>query len=148
MNDMMNKFANKDLGLFIIRLSVAAVFIFAGVSKFMAVEQVAGFFGSIGLSPMFVYLVASVEVLGGVAMLLGLFVRYAGILLAIVMVSAIYLVKAQMGFAAAELDIVLLASSLGIAMLGAGGWSLDSKLMGKDCDGCGSCNGGVCSRHE
>lgn len=145
---MMSWISNKNLGLFIIRLSLAVVFIYAGFGKLMAVDQVAGFFGSIGLSPMFVYLVAGVEILAGVAMLLGIFVQYAGILLAIIMIAAIYLVKSKMGFAAAQLDLVLLASALGVAMTGAGGWSLESKMMGKKCDGCVSCSGGVCTNHE
>ncbi len=146
---MMKWCVNKDLGLLIIRLSLAMVFIYAGVNKLMTIEQTVGFFGSIGVPALLAYMVIAVEILAGVAMLLGVFVRYAGILLALVMVGAIYLVKAKMGFAAAQIDLVLLASALGIAMIGAGKWSLESKLMGKNCDGCETvCANGVCSSHE
>lgn len=152
--------ANKDLGLFLIRVALAAIFITAGWSKFAAMDQVAPMFASMGLNEFIAWLVAAVELLGGIAMLLGVFVQYAGIALAIVMVFAIALVKWDMGFAASQIDIMLLVSSLGIALIGAGRWSIGKHDCGPacgcangtcgtgTCDGCADCAGGVCSGHE
>lgn len=150
MNKMMSWCDNKkDLGLLLIRLGVAAIFISAGWGKFTNLGMTIDGFSQIGLTSFFAYLVATVELLGGVAMLLGVFVRYAGVLLAIVMVFAIYLVKWDMGgFAASQIDIMLLVSSLGVAMIGAGKWSLGGKMSKqKSCDNCEACRGG-CSMHE
>lgn len=149
--------ANKDFGLFLIRLALAAIFITAGWGKFIAMDQVVPMFASMGLNELIAWLVAAVELLGGIAMLLGIFTRYAGIALAIVMVFAIALVKWDMGFVAMQLDIILLATTLGLAMIGPGGWSLGKKECGcgtgcacaaGTCDGCSECAGGVCSGHE
>lgn len=153
--------ANKDLGLFLIRLALAAIFITAGWGKFAAMDQVAPMFQAMGLNEFIAWLVAAVELLGGIAMLLGVFVQYAGIALAIVMGFAIALVKWDMGFAASQIDFMLLASSLGVALIGAGRWSLGKHTCGDacgcangtcgagtQCDGCTDCAGGVCSGHE
>lgn len=144
---MMSWCDNKDFGLFIIRLSVAIMFISAGWGKFTNMEQTVGFFASLGLPAFITYLVVAVELLGGLAMLLGVFTRYAGILLSVVMVFAIILVKSKMGFIPAQIDIMLLASSLGIAMIGPGGWSLARKMRNSACDNCATCMNG-CSGHE
>lgn len=133
----------KNLGLFLIRAALAAVFITAGWMKLSSMEQVIGMFGSIGLAPFFAYLVAIVELVGGIALLFGFLARYAGIALAVIMVFAIVLVKAKMGFAAYQADIVLLVSALGIALIGPGRWCVSSDAG--TCACCDNCEGGTCS---
>jgi len=124
MEKMMGWLDNKDLGLLLIRLSLAMVFIYAGWMKFANLEMAIQGFSQFGLASFFVYLVATVELLGGVAMLVGRYTRHAGLLLAIVMVFAIGLVKMNMTFVDAQIDIVLLASALGVAMIGPGKWTV------------------------
>lgn len=110
-----------DWGLLLIRLGLAAVFLTHGISKFQNLDQTTAFFGMLGLSAFWVYLVATVETLGGAAMLLGYFSRFAGALLAVVMVVAIALAKWKMGFLGGyELDLTLLLAALGIAFAGPG----------------------------
>ena len=110
--------------------------------KFVMMDQVVGMFASFGLAAFFSYLVATVEVIGGIAMLFGFLARYAGIALAIVMLFAIILVKGKMGFGAVQVDLMLLVSSLGIALIGPGNWAL-----GKDttCGCCKDCENGMCA---
>lgn len=174
---IMKKMHCPDTGLLLLRVGVAAIFISHGISKFQNMESTIGFFGMLGLSSVFAYIVAAVELVGGIAVLLGVFARYAGIALSIVMIFAIILVKSDMGFNAAEIDIMLLVSSLAIAFGGPGKYSLMRHVCGcgckschsggcdcsKDgvcncgcgtcgtskCDGCEDCKkGGVCTGHE
>ncbi len=124
--------------MFLLRVVLGAVFIAHGWDKIQNMPGVIGFFGSLGLAPMFAYLVAYVELLGGVAVLLGVYSRLAGYLLAIVMVFAIFLVKMKVGFLGGyELDLMLLASSLAVAWNGAGPYSVSGKMCG--CGSCGMC---------
>ncbi|MEK7563945.1 MAG: DoxX family protein [Patescibacteria group bacterium] len=146
-HSLMNKCLNKNLGLLIIRLVVGVVFIYAGYMKFSSVEQTAGFFSAIGLNTSWVYVIALAELVGGILMVLGLFTRIAGLWLTGVMIGAIYLVTWNMGFAASQLPMLLLFTSLGLAMTGAGKWSLDSHMPWGKCDNCENC-AGVCLSHE
>lgn len=110
-----------DLALFLIRLGLAAVFIVHGWGKFANMEATVGFFGTIGLPAGLAYLVAAVELLGGIAMLLGIGTTWAGIGLAIVMIVAIIKVKWAQGFFGGwEFDLVLLLSALAIGAAGPG----------------------------
>ncbi len=71
-----------NTGLFLVRLGIAIIMIYAGFGKLSNVAATAGFFGSVGLSTFWVYFVGGIEVLGGIAMLLVVFTRVVGILLA------------------------------------------------------------------
>ncbi len=114
---------------------VGVVFLAHGLDKLQGMDGVIGFFGSLGLAPFFAYLVAGVEFLGGIALILGVFSRYAAYLLAVVMVVAIFLVKFKMGLLGGyELDLVLLAALLTIAGAGSGVYSISGKMCG-----CGNC---------
>jgi uncharacterized membrane protein YphA (DoxX/SURF4 family) len=122
---MIIKKPNLDAGLLLLRIAVGIVFIAHGWSKFMNLEGATAFFASLGLASLFVYLVAAVELVGGLAVLLGLFTDVAGILLTIVMAFAITLVKFSKGLLGGyELDLVLLLAALGIAFMGAGKYAL------------------------
>lgn len=117
-------FSNANLGLFLVRLGVGIVFIVSGWSKFMDIAGTTAFFGKIGLPEVFVYLIAGLELLGGISLLLGVWTRIFGWLLAINMVFAMILVKYAMGFSAYRIDLVLLLAALGIAFTGAGTYAL------------------------
>ena len=121
---MLSKLKNPDLGLFLVRLALALVFIAHGFGKFADIAGTTAFFGKIGLAPFFVYLVAAVEFVGGLAMLLGLFTAVAGVALALVMLFAIILVKGGKGFFGFELDLTLLLAALGVAMAGPGKYAV------------------------
>ncbi len=146
---MMKKWCcgNPDLGLLIIRIAVASVFIVHGVQKFTHMDGTIGFFSMLGMPALMAYLVAIIETVGGVLLLLGAWTGVAGTLLAVVMVFAILMVKRSMGWMASEIDIVLLASTLAIAFAGPGKYAfVGCCKSGCGCGGtCSSCAGGVCN---
>ena len=143
------------------RVVIALIFIGHGVGKFQSLDQTVIFFSTIGLGVFWVYVVATIEVLGGLAMLLGIFTQYSGILLAIIMVFSTILVKLKMGYMYAELDIAVFALAIGIATIGPGNWSVSRKMCGcgmcnlcgcnkcnhPGCDGCTDCEDGLCTDH-
>lgn len=126
---MIQKFQNwnnVDLGLLLLRVAIAIVFITNGWQKLQNTTMVIGFFGSIGFPPFMAYLVILIELLGGILMLLGFFVRPVGILLAIVMATAIATVHGKNGFLGAggyQFTLTLLLACLSIASAGAGTYS-------------------------
>jgi putative oxidoreductase len=95
---------------------------------------VAGFFAQVGIpAPMLTAVVVTmVELLGGLALLLGLFTRWAAIPLAIIMGGAILTVHAAGGFFLPdgfEFVLTLLAANVALACLGSGAASVDGLLQ-------------------
>ncbi len=131
----LNRWCSKIPGTFILRLTLGGVFLFHGVTKLMDMESTIAFFGTIGISALFTWIVALVETIGGALIILGIKVRFAAILLAIIMAYVILFVKNGQGFYAMELDIVLLGLSLGMVSLGCGRYSMCS-VGHKNCSDC------------
>ncbi len=126
---------HKVCGMFLLRVVVGIIFLVHGWDKLQGMEGTIGFFASLGMPAIFAYLVAWVEFLGGIAMILGVYTRVVGYLFAVIMVSAIVLVKGAKGLSGGyELDLLLLVSSLTVAWYGAGPYSVSGKMCG-----CGSC---------
>lgn len=112
-------------GLLSVRLGLAAVFITHGAMKLASVTSVMAMFVKMGMPAWLGVVVGIVELLGGVAMLLGVYMKYAGYALAAVMIGAILAVKWKMGFVGGwESEFVLLTASLGMAWTGAGEYSV------------------------
>jgi putative oxidoreductase len=112
-----------DLGLLLLRLALAWIFIYHGAKK------LDGKMGS------FMLFIGICETLGGIAMLLGFLTEFAGIGLAIIMLGAIYtkMTKWSTPFTSMtatgwEFDMLLFAVALAFAFLGAGHYSLDAVL--------------------
>lgn len=135
LHSAVHRLHNPDVGLLFVRVAVGLVFIHAGWGKVSGIEQVVGFFGALGIPEWLAYVVASVEFLGGIALVLGIFVRYAGILLASIMLVAIWKVHWANGFSAAnggyENQLVLLLAALALMTSGAGKYSLARLLKGE-----------------
>ena len=70
-----------------LRIIVGIAFILHGIPKLSGIDKTSGFFGSIGLSPEFTLPIALLEVIGGIALLLGIATRIASILFIIEMMS-------------------------------------------------------------
>lgn len=112
-------------GLFLVRLALAGSFLFHGISKVMNLAGTIGFFGRLGLSASLAYVIAFGEVLAGLAMLSGLYTKYAGWFISAVMVGAIYFAKFPAGgLKASELELVLLAVALGVSLVGPGEYTV------------------------
>lgn len=119
--------------MLLLRLAVGAGFLAHGISKFTGLPMVVGFFGGLGLSPFFAYLVATVETLGGIALILGAFTEVAAALLAIIMVVAIILVKFSAGYLGGfELDTLYLGGLLAILFAGPGRYAFTSCCKKKE----------------
>ncbi len=141
--------SHKEIAILLLRLAVGFVFLAHGLDKLGDMEKTIGFFASVGIPAFLAYVVAWVETLGGIALIIGIFTRHASRLLALVMVVAIALVKSKMGIRSAEIDLVLLASTILLATFGSGSLSISRfckchKLGGGECKvckfmGCSSC---------
>jgi len=116
---------NADIALLVVRLVLAAVFIAHGISKWGNMTGTVAFFAMLGLPALLAYAVATIELAGGIAMLLGVYTHWAGKLLALVMVGAIVTAKfPHGGLAASELELGLLGNAVAIAMLGSGKYTI------------------------
>lgn len=142
-----NLFHNKDFGLLIIRVIVGAVFMVHGYQKLQAMSMIIGFFGTLGFSSFWAYLVAWVEFLGGISLIIGFGSKIASALLAIVMLTAFIKVHGPKGFSVAmggyEFVLTLFAVTVGLLYTGPGRYSIGSAC------GCpvkdGSCPADVCT---
>jgi len=124
-------------GITTLRVVVGIVFLAHGGQKLFVwgFGGMAGFLGQVGIpAPMLAAVVVTlVELLGGLALLLGLFTRWAAIPLAINMAVAILTVHLRAGFFLPngyEFALTLLAANVALILLGSGEASLDS-LLGK-----------------
>lgn len=122
-------------GVAVLRVVVGIVFLVHGGQKLFiwGFGNVAGFLGQVGIpAPMLAAVVVTlVELLGGLALLLGLFTRWAAIPLAIHMAVAILAVHLPAGFFLPngyEFALTLLAANVALVLLGSGEASVDRLL--------------------
>ena len=119
-------------GMLPVRIAVGLVFLMHGGQKLFVfgLEGTADIMGKLGLPLPLVCaaIVITVELLGGLAILLGVFARLAGALLAFEMVVAILVARLHGGFFAPygyEFEFTLLAACLNFALNGPGRMSLE-----------------------
>lgn len=92
--------ANPDLAALILRLANGGLFLFHGGLKLFVfgLAGTAGFFASLGLPGPLGYAVIALEILGGLALILGTYTRIFAALLAADLVGAIATVHIHNGF--------------------------------------------------
>lgn len=123
-----------DIALLILRVIVGIVFIAHGGQKFVfGHTAVSGMFSQMGIpaAPLSAAVVMAVELMGGIALVLGLFTRIAAVLVACDMLGAILLVHIKGGFFlpnGAEYPLTLLAALVALALTGAGAYSVDNAM--------------------
>ena len=122
-------------GIAVLRVVVGIVFLMHGGQKLFVLGfgRVAAFMGRVGVPAAMLagIVVTLVEVLGGLALLLGLFARWFSILLAIDMSVAVLTVHLPNGFfmpRGYEFPLTLLAANVALALLGSGEVSMDRLL--------------------
>jgi putative oxidoreductase len=109
------------------------MFILAGFAKLTSIAATAGWFGSLGLpAPTLVAVVVGlVELVGGIAILIGFQTRAAALVLAVFTLAATAI--AHMNFAdqvqllMAQKNLAVAGGFLALAAFGAGALSLDAK---------------------
>ncbi|WP_249597325.1 DoxX family protein [Peribacillus frigoritolerans] len=131
----MNK---NDAAHLFLRVILGFTFFIHGVSKFQGgIGNTAGFFDSLGIPGFMAYIVAGIELIGGLAVILGLGTRIVSVLFAVIMVGAIFTAKLPAGFlgngqaAGYELDLALLAMSVYLACANRTVLSMDNVIFNK-----------------
>ncbi|MCO7125011.1 DoxX family protein [Sporolactobacillus shoreicorticis] len=131
-----------NLGILIIRLILGLSFVGHGAQKLFGwaggsgLKSTGGFFESIGIKPGFLMAVLAglSEFIGGILFTLGLLTPLAGIIIAGTMIVAIATVHGKNGYWATqngfEYNLLIFAVSIGIALTGAGTYSIDALLFG------------------
>ena len=112
-----------DYGLLILRLSLGIIFLYHGLPKLR------GKMGS------FMAIIGILETLAAIGMVIGLYAEIAGIVLAVIMLGAIYkkITQWKIPFSSQnttgwEFDLLLLGAAIALAFLGAGSFSIDAIL--------------------
>lgn len=124
-----------SLGLAVLRIAAAAVFINHGYQKVFG-------FGFAGVTGAFTHmgvplpgvtgpLIGVLEFFGGIALLLGFLTRPLALAFACDMLGAILFVQLKNGFSHFELEFMLLGSSAALFFTGAGRFSVDALIAGR-----------------
>ncbi|MFC3040835.1 DoxX family protein [Virgibacillus xinjiangensis] len=115
-----------EVGNFLLRIMLGAVFLANGLSKFQqGIGNTVGWFESIGIPGFLAYAVAGIELIGGIALILGLGTRIASILMGIIMLGDIFTVKFPDGFLNGYVyDLVLLVIAAHLTLNGSRLYSL------------------------
>ncbi|HXY15525.1 MAG TPA: DoxX family protein [Terriglobales bacterium] len=123
----------RSCGLAVLRIVVGVIFVMHGWQKLSwGFEHVAEFLGSlhVPMPTVAAVVLTLVELLGGIALILGVLVRYVAAMLAIDMLAAIILVHFKNGFFASkggvEFPLLLLAANIDLMLSGAGALSVSA----------------------
>jgi putative oxidoreductase len=122
------------------RLLMAFLFLPAGISKIFGFAGTVGYIGAMGLPAPTLAAIAAIliEVVGGAALVLGFYTRFAAIALAVftliasVVFHAYWAVPAEQAFVTQLLftkNIAVIGGLLVLAAFGAGQYSLDSRKV-------------------
>lgn len=124
-------------GITAVRVAAALVFIVAGYTKWFVwglprvTESMTKF--SLPAPSVFAFLAATGELLGGIALLVGLFGRWLGLFYTVEFAIAFFWVKLRMqGFNDGRLDLMLLAAGILLFLAGPGRAAVDNVWLEKD----------------
>jgi putative oxidoreductase len=134
MSSLGHKYA--DLAPFLIRVVVGLIFLLHGYQKLEnGVGAVGGFLGGLGfpVPEAFAIILIFAEIVGGLMLIAGAFTYLAAKVLAFVALVAFLTVHVSHGFFVAsggyEFIILILVSTIAIAILGPGRWSVDKAML-------------------
>jgi putative oxidoreductase len=129
------KLRNRSLGLLLIRIGTGLVFLVHGYGKVGNLAGAEAMFVHFGLGAATGDLIAWLEVIGGLALILGVATRYFAAAFAVEMLVAYFLTGGfGTGYRPHELEIFLMLMSAGIALHGSGRYS----LYPLECEHCGA----------
>ncbi|SDZ82376.1 Uncharacterized membrane protein YphA, DoxX/SURF4 family [Thalassobacillus cyri] len=120
-----------EAGASILRVILGVIFFVHGLDKFQeGIGNSVGFFDSIGVPGFLAYVVGTIELVGGIALILGIGTKIVASLFAIIMLGAIFTVKLSAGFLGGyELDLALLAMSIYVALSDNTALSLENAMF-------------------
>ncbi len=125
-----------EIGAFILRVTLGVLFMIHGIVKFQGgIENSVSWFSSLGLPGFMAYAVALIEIIGGIALLIGFATRYVSALFALLMIGAILKVKLSVGLlgngqmAGYELDLAFLAMSVYLVIVNKSFLAVDNVLF-------------------
>jgi len=125
-----------DAGAVVLRVILGLTFFIHGVSKFQGgIGNTVGFFESLGILGFSAYVVAIIELIGGIMLILGIGTRIVSGLFVVIMLGAIFTVKLSAGFlgdgqmAGYELELALLAMAIFLAIANSTSFSLGNKFF-------------------
>ncbi|MDQ0252694.1 putative membrane protein YphA (DoxX/SURF4 family) [Evansella vedderi] len=109
-----------EIGAFLLRVVLGIVFLAHGAAKFQGgIENIVGWFDSIGLPGGLAYVVATIELVGGIALILGIGTRIVSALIGLIMIGAIFTVQFAVGFLGGyAYDLVLLIMAIYLVLNG------------------------------
>jgi putative oxidoreductase len=128
----------QDISLLLARLTIAYGFYDPAMKKWSNMENVASWFGSLGIPmpTLNAYLAATTELLGVILLSLGLMTRLISVPLVIVMIVAIFTVHIGNGFSAGdngfEIPLYYMLFLLIFMSHGPGKFSIDRYLFDKE----------------
>jgi uncharacterized membrane protein YphA (DoxX/SURF4 family) len=122
---------NVQIGALIIRVILGVIFFMHGLQKFQGgLGNAAGFFESMGIPGFLAYAVGTIELVGGILIILGFGTRVIATLFALIMLGAIFKVKLKAGFVGGyEYEVALLSMSLFFTAAGHPYFSLESLMF-------------------
>lgn len=131
---------NYNLALTVLRVVLGLTFLLHGWQKLfmMGMDNFGGFLGSLGVpaAGFLAIVVTMLELLGGLALILGIGTRIVSALLSVTMLIASVLVHLPNGFFAQnggyELTFLLMAGTIVLVISGGGTWSLDEQIAPVD----------------
>ena len=104
--------------------------------KVSDLQATVGMFAGMGFSAFWAYVASFAELIGGIAVLLGVFTRIGAFLLMITMAVAVYKVRMDMMMIMTPLSMFF--SALALTLSGSGKYALMHKFYGCTAD-CGTC---------
>jgi putative oxidoreductase len=127
-----------EIGALILRVTLGLTFFIHGLVKFQdGIENTVGWFTSIGLPGFLAYGVASLELIGGILLMIGLATRLVSALFVLLMVGATIKVKLAIGFlgngqmAGYELDVAFIAMAFYLFLNGSKLYSVGHGLVNR-----------------
>ncbi len=134
-----------EWALLLVRLSMGLIFVIYGWNHVSGLEGYTNAFANqfnIPLPEIMAPLAAYAELIGGVAVLLGILTRYAGIVLAVIMVVSTVTVQLPQGLAEGndflgltgfwDLDLTLFIMGVTLMLAGPGSLALERGLFGRE----------------
>ena len=122
----------------LMRVVLGILFLAHGISKLqMGLGNVEGWFDSMGVPGFLAYLVATLELIGGILLIIGLFTRYVSILFTVMLLGAIVTMKLSVGLlgneqmAGYELDLAFMLVTIYLIVAKPTPLSIDQAFLKK-----------------